>query len=351
MALSVKFTRAQIQGLALARLGNPLRNGTLQTSRELCRFDPSEAELLTHCFLKPFRTLEEHRFFHEQSLGENQVYQWARTVFRQPERLLETSASLARRLFEKSDHPNIKPGDLCVSLVEGLMVHGRDCQGLCVVKCENTVPFLEISVRDGDLRLLTHEGIYPDKIDKGCLIFNEREEEGFSVLVFDKGGADPLFWNRQFLGLTPRTNEDFLTKRYSELCLEFAKRGLPPSTPQESRYQLANRAVNYLVGADEFDRDAFERTTFREPNMIDQFQTFKTNYESDHGFRLDEGFTVSKDIARKAKQRLKGTLRLDTGVEIRFRSDFIDQSESLCEQGFDEERGMRFVKILYHEEC
>ena len=351
MALTVKFTRARIQGLALARLGNPLRSGVLQTSKELCHYESSEAELLTHCFLKPFRVMDEHRFHHEQSLEQNRVYQYAKAIFADGASLLENAAKIAQRLFEKSDHPNIKPGDLCISVVEGLVVNGKLTSALCIVKCENTVPFLQISVENGDLHLMTHQGIYPDKIDKGCLVFNDQEDEGYSVLVFDKGGADPLFWNRQFLGVVPRTNDDFLTKRYSELCMEFAKRGLPESTPQESRYQLANRAVNYLVDAEEFDREAFESKALKEPKLIDQFQDFKTDYEEDNGFTLDDRFTVAKDIATKAKKRLKGTLKLDTGAEIRFKSDFIDDADSLFEQGFDDARGMRYVKILFNEEC
>jgi hypothetical protein len=351
MALSVKFTRAKIQGLALARLGNPLRNGILQTSKELCHFEASEAELLTHCFLKPFRVLEEHRFHHETSLDQNRVYNCAKAIFSEQGTLLENAAKIAQRLFEKSDHPNIKPGDLCISVVDGIVVNGKLTSALCIVKCENTVPFLQISVADGDLHLMTHQGIYPDKIDKGCLIFNDQADEGYSVLVFDKGGADPLFWNRQFLSIVPKTNDDFLTKRYSELCMEFAKRGLPESTPQESRYQLANRAVNYLVDAEEFDRESFESKALQEPKVIDQFKEFKDGYEEDNGFKLEEKFVVSKDIATKAKKKLKGTLKLDTGAEIRFKSDFIDDAESLFEQGFDEARKMRYVKILFNEEC
>ncbi len=351
MALTVRYTRAKLQGLALARLGNPLRDGLLQTSKELCRFDASEAELLTHCFLKPFRSLEEHRFHHETSLDQNPVFQLAKAIFSNGDSLLENAAKIAQRLFQKSDHPNIKPGDLCVSRMEGLVVNGKHTNGLCIVKCENTVPFFEIAVNDGDLHLLTHQGIHPDKIDKGCLVFNDREDEGFSVLVFDKGGADPLFWNRQFLGVVPRTSDDFLTKRYTELCVDFAKNGLAPTTSQEERYQLANRAVNYLVGADEFDQQAFETTALREPKVIDQFQQFKDSYEQGGGYALGDRFTVSRDIATKAKKKLKGTLRLDTGAEIRFKSAFIDEAETLFEQGYDDSKGMRFVKILFNEEC
>lgn len=351
MALSVKFTRAKVQALALARVGNPLREGILQTSKELCHFAASEAELLTHCFLKPFRMVDEHRFHHAESLEENCIYSHTKEIFENRESLLENATKIAKRLYEKSDHPNIKPGDLCMAYLDGIVVNGRQTSAFCMVKCENTVPFLQIAVEDGDLQLRTQEGIYPDKIDKGCLVFNDGAEEGFSLVVFDKGGGDPLFWNRSFLGVVPRSNDDFLTKRYSELCQDFANRGLPSTAPQEERYQLANRAVNYMVEADEFDQGSFEQAALQEPALIDRFQEFKGEYESDNGFVLQDQFKVSKDIANKAKKKLKGTLRLDTGAEIRFQSGFIDESERFLEQGFDEAQGMRYIKILFNEEC
>ena len=60
-------------------------------------------------------------------------------------------------------------------------------RALC--KSESKVPFLQISSVDGDLVLTTQQGIYPDKIDKGCLIINHSRSEGFVVYLFDNGGV------------------------------------------------------------------------------------------------------------------------------------------------------------------
>jgi hypothetical protein len=126
------------------------------------------------------------------------------------------------------------------------------------VKSESKVPFLQISERDGDLVLTTEQGIYPDKIDKGCLIINHGRADGFSVYLFDKSGGNTQFWVRDFIGAKPVTNDDFLTRRFSELCVEFAKRGLPEETLAEERMEVASRAMTFLKEADEFDLAEFE---------------------------------------------------------------------------------------------
>ena len=57
-----------------------------------------------------------------------------------------------------------------------------------------------------------------------------------------------------------------------------------------------------------------------------------------------------KKEATKAQKRLKKRMRLDTGAELTFTSKFLDQSENLLEQGWDENKGMNYVKIYFGEE-
>lgn len=347
---SLNLKDARLQGMGLAKVGNPLRKETLQTSKELCQFDAEEGALLTHCFLKPFRSLERHRFDHTESAGGNEVYEHARAIFASNEQLLERSAKIARHLYAKSRHPNIKAGDLCIGLLDNAGVSGEPTQGLCLIKSESKVPFLQIAVVDGDLRLVTQEGIYPDKIDKGCLIINHDSESGYLVYVFDKSGGGTHFWIRDFLGVVPADDDDYHTRRYSEMCVAFAAKGLPGETGAEERVEIANRAFDYLEENREFDLDDFKKTALEEPDLIEQFSQFQANYEEERGQPLSEKFVVVKEAAEKAKKRLKARLKLDTGVDIRFSSGFVKQSDQFLERGFDGDRHMNFVKIYFHEE-
>ncbi len=350
MSLITHFKDARLSAMTLAKVGNPLRDEALLTSKSLCRFEDSEADLLTHCFLKSFRALERHRFHHEKALADNEVFARARAVFESDEALLENGAHIARHLHESSRHPNIKSGDLCIGLIDGIKVAGQTTRALSIIKSESKVPFLQISVADGDLKLTTQQGIYPDKIDKGCLIINYDEDGGFVVFVFDKTGGNTHFWNRDFLGVAPVKDENYLTKRYSELCVAFADEGLPEETPAEDRRQLADRAIGHLEETGEFDLGEFKNTVLEDPAVIEQFSTFKSDYEAEQGEPLDERFTVSKKLAERARRRLNSRLKLDVGADIRFSSGLVEKSDDFIEKGFDEQRHMKFVKIYYHQE-
>jgi len=352
MSLMVRFEKAQLSAMALAKVGNPLREELLQTSKQLCQFEPGDAELLTHCFLKSFKSLDLHQLHHHTSLDQNELFGYVSTIFDDNSTLLEQSAMIAKHLFAKSHHPNIKSGDLCVSLIEGVAVGGtEEIQALSIIKSESKVPFLQISELDGDLVLRTQQGIYPDKIDKGCLIINHGREEGFWVYLFDKSGGNTHFWNRDFVGAMAVKSDDFLTKRYSELCVQFADKGLSEELGQEERVEVAKNALSYISETDDFDLKEFKQEALGdEPEIVEKFDTFKEEFEEAKGMELDETFTVSKPEAEKAKKRLKSRLKLDVGVDMTFSSGFVHESEHFLERGHDEEKGMSFVKIYYYKE-
>ncbi|MFP6874919.1 MAG: nucleoid-associated protein [Verrucomicrobiales bacterium] len=345
MSIPVNFNESSLSALALAKVGNPLRNEPLLTSKALCHFDEDEANLLTGCFLKSFKSLELHHLKGNRGPESNPLFEYAGAVFNSPEQLLTASTEIAKHLYAKSHHPNIKNGDLCISLIEGIIIEGTATQGLCIIKSENKVPFLQISELNGDLTLTTQHGIYPDKIDKGCLVVNHRKNNGFVVYLFDKSG-NTHFWKRDFAGAAPVRDEDYLTRRFGELCVDFAHRGLPEEINEEHRMAVAGRALNYLNESKQFDLSDFERT-LDDPELIEQFTLFRKNYQEETGNTLEDRFTVSGPEARKAKKRLTGRLRLDTGAELRFSSAFIDQAEKLLERGYDEQKEMHYLKIYF----
>lgn len=350
MPAAPNFRQAKLVAMSLAKVGNPVRGEGFQVSKTLCRFQNEEAELLTHCFLKPFRSLEPFRLAHHTAVENNELHGYATAIFDDPATLLAGGEKIARHLRAKSNHPNIKSGDLCVALIEGVRISGEATRALAIVKSESKVPFLQISERDGDLVLTTEHGIYPDKIDKGCLIVDHGRADGYSVYLFDKSGAGTHFWIRDFVGAEPVTDDDYLTRRYAELCVAFAQRGLPEETRQEERMEVASRSMRYLEESDEFDLEEFEEKALGTPERIERFEEFKSGYESERGAPLQENFSVSKTVAEKACAKLNSRMKLDTGVTLQFSSGFVREADRFLERGHDEERGMDFVKIYFHRE-
>lgn len=349
MSVSVRFQDAELVTMSLARVGNPLRKEPLQTSKRLCSIPSEDSELLTHCFLKSFRSLVLHHLSGEGEEGGNLLAEYATSIFEQNDNLLEFGAKIAKHLYSTSNHPNIKQGDLCTALINDVEVDGQAAQAISIIKSESKVPFLQISEEDGDLTLRTQHGIYPDKIDKGCLIINHGREKGYLVYLFDKSG-NTQFWNREFVGAVPVKSDDYLTRRYTELCADFAKKGMDEDTESDARADMARKAVDYFHDAEQFEFGDFKTAALNDPEMEEQFDAFKTAFEEEDGVALDESFTVSKPVAEKAKKKADSRMRLDVGVEMRFSPQLLKVYDTFIEKAYDEEKRMNYVKVYYHQE-
>lgn len=361
MSAKIRFTSASATGLVLAKVGHPQRDEPLETSKEVFKIAEEDQEALTALFLKPFKNLVAHRFSHHSSLDQHEMNVCARTIFESQDALYEKGCEIARRLYSKSNHPNIKSGDLCISLVEEIDVDGQLTQGICILKSESVVPFLSISTRDGDLHLHTEQGINPDKIDKGCLILNHMEKKGYYVLTFDRSGTDSRFWVRDFLGVLPITDPSFLTKNYTHMAVAFLEKEKKDhkAAPQEAEddvppWETSNAsqdALSYFEGKEKFSLQEFEEEVLKTPDAKARFAEHRSKIEAEQGQRLDDSFEISKkDVSKVKKKFSQSVMKLDTGVEIRLKPSAVAKADKVLEHGFDETRKMKFIKVFFNED-
>lgn len=358
MSAKIRFTSAAATRLVLAKIGHPQRDEPLQTSKQVYPIDESDRATLTSIFLKPFKSLSAYRFHHHSSLDHHELNSCAKAIFGNPEMLLEKGCEIAKRLYTKSNHPNIKSGDLCIAYVEDLEVDGNPVTGLCILKSESVVPFLSISTKDGDLQLHTEHGINPEKIDKGCLILNHHPGKGFLVLTFDRSGSDSRFWVRDFLGVVSVTDSPFLTNKFTDMAVAFAKQeekvkkeAKPEDdTPPWEATSAAKDALAYFEEKEQFSLQEFEEQVLRTPEAVEKFREHKAMVEEEQGQKFEENFAISKKDVSKAKKRIGTVVKLDTGVEIHVKPGYADQPEPVLERGFDEEKGMKFIKVFFNED-
>lgn len=351
MSLKIRFNSAFITGIVLAKVGNPQRDEPLQTSKEVFKVAEPDAETLTALFLKPFRNLIAHRFIHHSSLDQHEMNALASGVFADSEALLEHGCRIAKRLYSKSNHPNIKSGDLCIALVKDIEVDGVATAALCILKAESVVPFLSISARNGDLQLSTEQGINPDKIDKGCLILNCFSEMGYYILTFDRSGAESRFWVRDFLGVHAVPDEAFLTNTYTSLAVSFLDQAKPSEeAAPEDRRAAARDAIAYFEEKETFDLGEFESEVLKTPEAVAQFAEHRSRIEEQQGAPLEKSFGISKKDVSKAKKKISTVLKFDTGVELHLKPTFSDRHAGVLEHGFDDDKQMKFVKVYYNKE-
>ncbi|BEV73094.1 MULTISPECIES: nucleoid-associated protein [unclassified Paludibacterium] len=188
--------QANVQCLAVHRVGNQSRGEVLQLSDRTPAVDEAVSGLLLNGYLKGIVSdKKKYQFFHETDLKLNEIYHYSRQFFHGELDFLEVSQRIARHLYARSTHPNISAGDLFVILFDGLSDGERNVRGLGVFKAEIREDFLSV-VESGDVFDIRHaSGINPRLIDKGALIL----EHGPIVYAIDRQGQQTKFWLDDFL--------------------------------------------------------------------------------------------------------------------------------------------------------
>jgi len=355
MSVKIRFNSAITTGLVLAKVGHPQRDEPLQTSREICSIAEEDQETLSAIFLKPFKNLGGHRFSHHSSLDQHEMNTLAAAIFAAPDCLLEKGCDIAKRLYAKSNHPNIKSGDLCICLIRDIEANGELTQGLCILKSECVVPFLSISTRDGDLQLSAEQGINPEKIDKGCLILNHQAQKGYHVLTFDRSGTESRFWVRDFLGVVPITDSPFLTNKYAGMAAAFVEQEAKAQprnddSPPWEACSAAHDALGYFEGREKFSLQEFEEQVLKTPEAAARFASHRAQIEKEQGHRLDDSFDISKKDVTKVRKKVSAVIKLDTGVEIHLKSSLAGKPDAVIERGYDNARAMKFIKVFFNQD-
>lgn len=360
MSVKLRFTSATATKLVLAKVGHPQRDEPLQTSKEVFQIEENDQEVLSAIFLKPFKNLTGHRFSHHSSLDQHEMNTLSAAIFESEDGLLEKGCDIAQRLYAKSNHPNIKSGDLCISLIKDIDLNGELKQGLCILKSESVVPFLSISTRDGDLELHTEQGINPEKIDKGCLIIDHLGSKGYYVLTFDRSGTDSRFWVRDFLGVVPITDSPFLTNKFTNMAVAFMEKekkekkeqpAVDDETPPWETNTAARDAITYFEEKENFSLHEFEEEVLKTPEAKKKFAEHRKAVEEEQGQKFEETFEISKKDVTKAKKKIvQSVMKLDTGVEVRLKPTVAAKPDSVLEHGFDEGKKMKFIKIYFNED-
>lgn len=338
-----------LKKLAVHYVGSKNNLEPLHLSKTALETDEETLKILQEGFLYKFKTIPEHYSFHHvSSLRFHEVYSFCRQLFEDAGKLEEISAAIARHLYEASTHPKVKGGELYVAYFEGLPVESRMHKAIGLFKTENKTLFMDAGRRADEFYLTMKEGVELTRIDKGCLIINSREEEGYDVLIFDNQnrGEEALYWKEGFLGLKAQKNEFHHTNHFLALTKQFITGQLETELkiPKTEQVELLNRSLDYFKSRDSFDIDEFQTEVFANDEMIGSFRQFGSRYIEANDFDIASSFDISAQAVKKQAKIFKSVVKLDKNFHI-----YIHGRTDLIEKGVDMD-GRKFYKIYYQDE-
>ncbi len=346
-------TDATIEQLAIHKVGNKMQDEfyVLSESPVVLEYELL-ATLLMHYFLSPFTKINEvYRLFHSSgTLALNELYHFSRSFFEGELEFHALSQQICKHLFEASNHPNIKGGELYVVHLHNVQLEGEVHEAIGIFKSESKEPYLKVSPTQGAFHLgYEQEAININKLDKGCLIINVENEEGYKVLVVDQTNRqqEAVYWKADFLGVRVRNDAFNKTGNFLKVYKQFVDEGLDEVFELErtDKIDLLNRSMDYFKDNDTFKKKEFEEEVLGNPKAVTLFDSYRQQFEEGHELPFGDQFDISSGAVKKAHATYKSVLKLDKNFHI-----YVHGKREYIEKGYDDEKGMNYYKVYFKEE-
>lgn len=344
------FSKAKIKKLVVHNIGNKYNDESLELSRQSIDLTDSIVEqVLFNYFFSPFKKDELYRFYNDEAIEHNYMYNYTTYIFENNFDFYENSVNIAKLLYAKSNHPNIKSGELYIVYLEDCIFYDEICDAIGIFKSENKETFLKVFLDGENYQLGCENGININKLDKGCVIFNTSKEDGYKVCIVDKTNKnnDTLYWKDEFLGLKPLEASYFNTKNYLSLCKDFVKDvyNQENEASKTDQIDLLNRSLEYFKEIDVFSENEFKDKIIKEPEIITAFEDYKQYYSEDKEIEFKDNFGISEYAIKDNKKYFKHVLKLDSNFHV-----YIHGERKFVEKGYDTARDMNYYKLYFRDE-
>lgn len=347
----IDFTNTEIEQLVIHRVGNKQREEANLISETLTTLNAELEELLIGYFGKSFIDhTETYRFVHDIDISYNELNGISKEIFEDPGDFYNKSVLILKHLYEQSSHPHIKAGDLFICEFTGVLFDNESVSAIGIFKSERKDSFLKLSDNEKQIVIDKHDGISIKKLDKGAIILNFQEEDGFRVLSVDNNKYDAEYWKVNFLNIDYLKDEKFETKNYLNLCKSFATEVIAEKAGKKEQIDFLNQTVKYFDNNDEMDVKDFADSLFENEDTVNAFNSFKKRYEDENDLEFSDKFELSKTVFKKEKRSFKNFIKLDTNIQIKLDFNNPESTDKFVEKGYDQEKEMYYYKVFFNKE-
>ncbi len=346
----LKTSNAYITKATLQRVGNKLSQELSYATQEEIVFSEEEDVLLRAFFLRSIKSsLDLLKFSHHVSLDYNTVYDSSKKYFDQEISFVEYSNHILNHLYEKSNHPQIKTGELFVIHFEGFQFQEITTDAIGIFKIENKIDYLKFHHQNDDLDFTINKGVKLQKIDKGCLIIPTEVSDGYRVISIDNNSYDANYWKKSFLGLEEVLNDSYQTKHHLQLLSSFSNT-LVENNDTYAQKEFMSQGIQLFNDHETISKDLIEEELLSPFDVVDSYAQFKHQYNKENNLDLEEHFNVSLNTVKKEKRAIKNQINLDTNIQIKLDLSDGDNLKEHLEKGYDADRKMHYYKVYYNEE-
>ncbi len=346
----LKTTHTYIEKTTLQRVGHKVSQELNYSAEAEIPLSEEEEKSLKSFFLGSVRSNQDlMKFTHHVSLEYNTVYSDTYKFFNQEISFIEYSNHILNHLYEKSEHPNIKTGEVFTILFQDVQFDEITTEAIGIFKIENKIDYLKFNLVDDEMDFTINKGVKLQKIDKGCLIVKTEESDGYRIISVDNNSYDANYWKKAFLRIEEVKNDSYQTKHHLQLLSTFSNT-LGEEGDSFLQKEFMSQGVQLFNENEVITNDLIEEELLTPFDVLHTYRDFKTQYTKEKNIEFDARFSVSTPTLKKEKRKIKSQINLDTNIQIKLDISEGDSVKENIEKGFDEERKMHYYKVYYNEE-
>lgn len=338
----------KVTHMIVHHIGNKSNGEGVGFSREELNFKAIEPELLK-LIERSFNHDDLYHFYYEGTVGLNPVYSFSRAIFNNPQEIVNQSNHIAKILYDCSEHPKIKAGELSVIYLTGYELDGEEVDALALIKSETRQSVLQLDRTNEGFVVSMNDAINLSKVEKGCLIFNVDESEGYRIAIVDNSSSsgDAKYWKDSFLHVSSYNGAHHQTSNLINLAAEFISDTVAGDSniPSVEKAMIANRSKQVLAEMEEetITFDEYAHAVFKDSKLEEKFSQYA---EENATVELMESDTIYVEPKAINKRRSKiSTIHLDDNFDL-----LIKGGEEHILRGYDEDAGMNFYKLFFEKE-
>ncbi len=322
----------------------------LHLSDKAIEITPSIEEALVNSLVLPMIDREEDfQFtFSNDDHKLNPLFQLSNTIFQSKEDFHRTGQSMIKHLFQCSNHPNIKSGDVIVMYIEDIPYYDELVSGIGIFKSESLEQYITFDQADQQITINIEQGVSVNKLDKAALILNTEIDEGYIIKMSDRtnGNQEAQYWEQDFLNIRTKDNPYHTTTKYMNLAESYLKHQINQEFEIDPLHQkvLLKESIDFFKENQSFTQEEYKNQVLQNTDVMESFDSFSAGYQRELEVKFEDTITVSPKAVKKSQKYFKSVLKLDKNFHI-----YIHGDHSMIERGTDHD-GRKYYKVYYEEE-
>lgn len=333
--------------MVVHHVGNKAKGDGVEFGGNLIPIDDIEQDI-KKLISKSFDITDLYHFYFESTVELNPIYTFVRTIFHDNKTFLQQTKHIAKILYECSSHPKIKEGELSLFYLEGCELNGEVCDAIAIIKAETQQQLLQVSRNNQEVLAKKASGISLSKVEKGCLIFCNAEEQGYQIAIVDniKKGSDSKYWKDSFLHIKSYNSPKHQTKSLIDVCHEFINTVVADSNrlSKVDKAMISVRAKKVLQDNETLSMNDYAEEVFHDYILETKFKDYVAEKEIGSHIHQNGSIDIDRTGISKAKTKVE-TIKLDSNFDIH-----ILGGQDRIVKGYDKNAGMNYYQLYFEEE-